>query len=108
MRAAPRPAERASTPPSIVLAVTSDLSLMLLSGVPEDLRRRGWQVSVIASDGPRLRALHRGGTAAHALEMEREPHVRRDLAALRQWIAMLRRLHPDASSPARRRPGCSG
>lgn len=95
MRAAPRPAERASTPPSIVLAVTSDLSLMLLSGVPEDLRRRGWQVSVVASDGPRLQALHRGGTAAHALEMEREPHVRRDLAALRQWIAMLRRLHPD-------------
>ncbi|MEI2777257.1 MAG: glycosyltransferase [Tetrasphaera sp.] len=78
-----------------MLAVTSDLSLILMDGVPEDLACRGWDVAVVASDGPRLQRLRRAGTVTHVVEMEREPHPTRDVAAFWEWVRLLRGCRPD-------------
>lgn len=81
---------------SIVLGVTIDDSLQFLSGMPEHLTRRGWNVHVVSDGGPRLERL-RGtpGIEVHQIAMSRKPSPVGDLRALREWVTLLRRVKPN-------------
>lgn len=79
--------------PRIVLGVTSSQSLKLLEGFPEHLAGRGWEVHVVSSDGATSVC---SGVTHHSLNMRREPSPLHDARSMLAWVALLRRLHPDA------------
>ena len=80
----------------IVIGVTSDVSLRLLSGFPAFLAEEGWDVHVVCSPGPVLASTPEAkGVTFHALAMEREIALLADARALVQWVRLLRRLRPD-------------
>jgi glycosyltransferase involved in cell wall biosynthesis len=80
----------------ILLGVTSDLSLVLLSGFPAYLVEQGWDVHVACTPGPNLEKLAtHGNVHCHPLPMEREPAVLADLRALRRWLRLLALVRPD-------------
>jgi len=93
----------------VLIGVTSDLSLSLMRGLPQYLASRGWDVHVVSSPGPGLDAL-RGeqGLTVHALRMAREPSPLADARALLSWIALLRRVRPDAISVGTPKAGLLG
>lgn len=67
-----------------------------MQGLPERLARRGWNVHVAASSGPRLSAASRERfLAAHAIDMRRKPAPVADVRAFAQWLRLLRRVKPD-------------
>lgn len=79
----------------IVLAVTSAVSLKLMTGFPEYLSSRGWEVHVVTSL-PQSGAYPRGtGFSIHNVPMVRDPSPARDLVSLLRWVLVLRRLKPD-------------
>jgi glycosyltransferase involved in cell wall biosynthesis len=93
----------------IVLGVTDELSLGLMRGLPAFLARRGWDVHVVSSPGPRLDELRDvSGVTTHALSMARNPSPLGDLRALFAWIRLLIRLRPDVISVGTPKAGLLG
>lgn len=78
--------------PRVVLGVTAAQSLRLLSGFPEYLCERGWDVHVVAAEAREPSA---GEVKCHALPMRREPSPLGDLVALTRWVSLLCRVRPD-------------
>lgn len=67
----------------------------LLKGQLADMSRRGWSVSVVASDDARLRAAsQREGVRAVPLAMEREIAPVADARSLLAWVCLLMRERP--------------
>ncbi|KRB36252.1 glycosyltransferase family 4 protein [Microbacterium sp. Root180] len=80
----------------IVVAVTADISLSLLTGIPERLVREGWDVHVVAGGGERLAILDATpGVTTHTLPMSRDPDPWGDARALVRWLRLLRHLRPE-------------
>ena len=85
---------------TIVLATTVDQSLKLMRGHPAHLDEAGWDVHVVSSGdsgrapdfylGPMPESVH-----FHRIPTAREPSPRSDLASLRGWLRLLRRVKPD-------------
>lgn len=99
--------KRLSTAHRVVLAVTVPQSLVLMSGFPEELGMRGWDVHVVSSGEPLTP--YPPGVTFHALPMQREPSPLMDLVALVRWIRLLVRLRPDlvsAGTPKAALLGC--
>lgn len=95
--------------PSIVLGVTSDISISLMTGFPEHLAAQGWDVHVVCSAGPRSTALaHAAGVTVHHLEMRRDPAPLDDLKALVRWTSLLRSIRPDVISVGTPKAGLLG
>lgn len=95
--------------PRILLGVTVDMSLRLMRGFPEYLVQHGWDVHVVSSPGPALDELRGAdGVTVHALAMAREPSPASDLAALRKWIALLKKVKPDLISVGTPKAGLLG
>lgn len=94
--------------PTIVLGVTVDLSLRLMSGFPAYLTEKGWDVHVICSPGPRLDALAATGITVHPLPMHRDPAPLADLRSLIAWVRVLRRIRPDVVSVGTPKAGLLG
>ncbi|MFK0240446.1 glycosyltransferase family 4 protein [Microbacterium sp. NPDC090281] len=81
----------------ILIGVTADVSVGLLSGLPHKLAADGWEVHVASSPGERLEALgSEPGVTVHPLPMAREIDVARDIRGLRDWMRLIRHLRPDA------------
>lgn len=81
----------------ILIGVTADVSVGLLSGLPQKLAADGWEVHVASSPGERLEALgSEPGVTVHPLPMAREIDVPRDIRGLRDWMRLIRHLRPDA------------
>ncbi len=80
----------------ILIGVTADVSIGLLSGLPQRLVADGWEVHVASSPGERLDALASSpGVSVHPLPMAREIDIVRDVRGLRDWMRLIRRLRPD-------------
>lgn len=79
--------------PRVVLAVTSAQSLKLMTGFPEYLSSKGWDVHVVASSVPNTPFPE--GVTFQCLPMKREPSLLHDLASLTAWIRLLVRLRPN-------------
>lgn len=95
--------------PVILIGVTVDVSITLMTGLPEYLRDKGWDVHVATSPGPRLEQLsHVAGITTHAVAMEREPSPRSDLRSLRAWRALLREVSPDVVTVGTPKAGLLG
>ncbi|WP_127782098.1 glycosyltransferase family 4 protein [Rhodococcus sp. X156] len=77
----------------IVLAVTAAQSLKLMTGFPEHLAGRGWEVHVVANDCPA--SLYSENIIFHQVRMSREPAPLRDARALFAWTRLLYSLKPD-------------
>lgn len=83
-------------PARILIGVTADVSVGLLSGLPQRLAADGWEVHVASSPGERLETLGaEQGVTVHSLPMAREIDIVRDVRGLREWIRLIRRLRPD-------------
>ena len=96
-------------PPVILLGVTVDLSLTLMTGFPEYLRDAGWDVHVATSPGDRLDLLSTvPGITAHALPMEREPSPAADLRSLGQWRSLIATTRPDVVTVGTPKAGLLG
>lgn len=81
----------------LLLAATSDESLLFLDGFPQFLVEQGWDVHVVASPGPRLDAFSDvPGVTTHALAMRRNPSPVHDLRSLVAWWRLLGSVRPDA------------
>ncbi len=86
----------AADPARILIGVTADVSVGLLSGLPQTLAADGWDVHVVSSPGERLDALGEvPGVTVHPLPMAREIDLRRDVRGLREWMRVIRRIRPD-------------
>ncbi|MCB8045839.1 glycosyltransferase [Microbacterium oxydans] len=80
----------------ILIGVTADVSIGLLSGLPQRLVADGWEVHVASSPGERLEALATSpGVSVHPLPMAREIDIVGDVRGLRDWMRLIRRLRPD-------------
>jgi glycosyltransferase involved in cell wall biosynthesis len=79
----------------ILLGVTSDISLTLLRGLPQQLLRSGWEVHIVSSPGPAMDEMSlTEGVYVHSIAMSREPSPIADLKALLEWVRLLRRIRP--------------
>lgn len=79
----------------IVIGVTSDQSIRLITGFPGYLADRGWDVHVVSSPGPLLDEMSTvPGVRTHALPMAREPSPLQDLKSLIAWVRLLRQIRP--------------
>lgn len=93
----------------ILLAVTADVSLALMRGLPERFRDQGWEVHVVSSPGPNSRRLARiRGIAYHPIDMGRNPSFLGDLRALASWIALMRSVKPHVTSVGTPKAGLLG
>lgn len=81
------------TAPTILLAVTSHESLRLMTGFPEYLAGRGWDVHVVCSTPPLLG--YSNGCTFHSVRMQRDPSLICDLKSLVKLWILVRRLRPD-------------
>lgn len=94
--------------PRIVIGVTSDLSVVLLKGLPAHLHSLGWDVHVVSAPGPRLDALQGTGVQVHPLPMDRNPNILADLVSLARWVLLLLRIRPDVLSVGTPKAGLLG
>lgn len=83
-------------PRRILIGVTSDVSLVLMRGLPEFLASEGWDVHVVTSPGPLLASLG-PNVRVHEVVMRRDPAPAADLRSLVEWIRVLRRVRPDVT-----------
>lgn len=82
--------------PRLLLAVTSHLSAGLLRGQISYFNRAGWDVAILASDGPVARTLsQREGAEYYPVPIRRNIAPFRDLIALVQIVRALRDFQPD-------------
>lgn len=94
---------------TILLGVTSDMSIRLMSGFPQYLAAHDWNVHVVSSPGPLLDKLSRvPGITTHGIPMVRKPAPLADLIALAKWITLLLRLRPDVTSVGTPKAGLLG
>lgn len=85
---------------TVLLAVTADVSLVLLDGLPQYLAEQGWNVHVVASPGQRSDLLRSEGVVkVHGIPMKRNPSPLSDMRALVDWIRILRMVRPDVVAP---------
>lgn len=93
----------------ILLGVTADRSLGLLTGFPEYLSTEGWEVHLVSSPGPHSARLCESGTInVHTVPMQRDPSLWRDLAALLKWARLVRKVRPDIMSVGTPKAGLLG
>src|SRR5262249_10886405 len=80
----------------VVHVFTVPLSLGFLRGQAAFMRERGYSLSVVCSPGPGLdRFSSEEQVEAHAIRLSRQITPIGDLQALRNLVALLRRLRPD-------------
>jgi len=80
---------------TILFAVTLDLQLQFLDGIPQELVQRGWEVHIVSSSGPRGDSLARvPGVQVHVIEMRREPSLLADMVAASAWTRVIRVVRP--------------
>lgn len=100
---------KARTRPVIVLGVTADTSLGLMSGFPEYLVSCGWDVHLVSNGGTRLSELSSvPGITTHTIPMRREPAPLGDLLSLLRWLALFRKVRPDLVSVGTPKAGLLG
>jgi glycosyltransferase involved in cell wall biosynthesis len=79
----------------LVIVFTSSGSVAFYFGLYKYLEGRGFDVSVISSEGPELEAASREGVSVFAVPMEREISPGRDLISLWRLWRLIRRISPD-------------
>lgn len=100
---------KVTSSPVVLIGVTVDLSLSLMTGIPEYLRDKGWSVHVACAPGPRLESLSSSaGIATHGIAMERDPSPLADLRSLWEWGRLIRRIRPDLVSVGTPKAGLLG
>lgn len=103
------PRNRETAWPRILLGVTSDTSLRLMTGFPEYLSDQGWDVHIVSSPGPLSSTLIQSDALTiHTIPMRRVPSLRSDIRALAQWVLLLREVQPDISSLGTPKAGLIG
>lgn len=80
---------------TILLAVTVDMSLVLIEDFALYLRDLGWNTHVISSPGPRADRLRASGVHVHTVRMARDPSPFLDLISTFDWIRVLAHVRPD-------------
>lgn len=94
---------------TILLGVTSDVSIGLMTGFPAYLADQGWEVHVVSAGGPKSRALEgTPGVSVHTLPMRRDPAPLADLRSLLTWIRLLHAIKPDVVSVGTPKAGLLG
>lgn len=83
---------------TIVFAVTTSDSLMLLGQIPQALASEGWRVCVVANLNGEAKELSFPNLEMYHVGMRREPHVLADLFSLFSMIRLLAKLNPDIVS----------
>jgi glycosyltransferase involved in cell wall biosynthesis len=82
---------------------------LLLPGQLGDMRRRGFDVTLVSSPGPELaRVADAEGVATMAVPMEREISPLRDLVSLVRMVIAFRRLRPDIVNAGNPKAGLLG
>lgn len=82
--------------PRILMMVTSDGSLRLMSGLPSFLRSKGFEVWVSAKPGATLEAFAKAeGVRSWGVQMQRTPAPLSDLGSLRRTLTMIAGIRPD-------------
>lgn len=96
--------------PRLLYVVTHAMSAdRLLRGQLGEMRRRGYEVYVVASPDPRLaRVAAREGVQAFAIPMERGISPLRDLLALGRLLALIARLRPHVVNAGTPKAGLLG
>ncbi len=93
----------------ILLAVTVDMSLSFIAGLPAYLVTHGWEVHVVSSPGPRLSALaEEDGVFTHPIEMARKPSLFSDLKSFLEWLRVVREVKPHLISAGTPKAGLLG
>ncbi|WP_426184763.1 glycosyltransferase family 4 protein [Microbacterium sp. TWP3-1-2b2] len=81
---------------SVLFGVTIDYQLRYHDGLYERLADDGWEVHLVAGDGPiGDRFGEHPGVTRHVLDMARAPNPVADLRGLVQWMRLLNRVRPD-------------
>lgn len=94
--------------PRIAYVVTASVSVGFLRGHLSHLRRRGFDVFVIASPGDHLDRVQEEGATPIELTMEREISPWKDCVALVRMIRVCQRLRPDVLLAATPKAGLIG
>jgi glycosyltransferase involved in cell wall biosynthesis len=82
---------------------------LLLSGQLRDMRRRGFDVTLVSSPGPELDVVERSeGVRTVPVPMEREISPLRDLVSLIRMVRAFRRLKPDIVNAGNPKAGLLG
>lgn len=81
-------------PKKIILGITSSESLRLMTGLPEFLASRGWEVVVVTSWGNAEQPISSSSIRYVDINMSRNPTPVKDLIALFRWIAVISREKP--------------
>ncbi len=87
--------DRSPQRPRLVIVFTSAGSVAFYFGMYEYLQSRGFDVTVISSQGPQLDAARREGVSAIALPMQREISPLNDLISLWRLWRLFRKIRPD-------------
>lgn len=83
----------------ILIAVTADISIRLLSGQLDYLVREGFDVHLVVSPGKYANELeNRAGFTVHYVEMARDISLKKDIRALFQMIRVFRKVRPDIAN----------
>ncbi|WP_088815953.1 MULTISPECIES: glycosyltransferase family 4 protein [Listeria] len=93
----------------ILIAVTADISVRLLTGQLDYLAKRGFDVHLVVSRGENSEALKRNGTiTVHQVDMARDISLKQDISALFQMIRVFRKVRPDISNVGTPKAGLLG
>ena len=85
------------------------MSIRLMSGFPQYLASRGWDVHVVSSPGSLLNQLREeSAVTTHAIKMNRKPAPLADLLSLVRWVLLLLVLRPDITSVGTPKAGLLG
>ena len=79
--------------PRVLFAVTARSALSVISGHIDHLASLGWHVDVVVGEPVAASVFPRANVIV--LPMRRDASARSDVRALRQWIALLKRIRPD-------------
>lgn len=95
--------------PLIVIATHAMTADILMKGQLSFLRRRGFDVTVVASPGPELdRVAEREGVRVVGVPIEREIRPIRDLLSLARLVQVLRRIRPQIVNAGTPKAGLLG
>ncbi len=93
----------------LLIAVTADISVRLLTGQLDYLVQRGYDVHLVVSKGENSEVLKQsGGITVHYINMAREISLKQDILALFQMIRVFRKVRPDISNVGTPKAGLLG
>jgi glycosyltransferase involved in cell wall biosynthesis len=67
----------------------------MFGSLPQLLAKGGWEVHLVSSPGADSKRFEGTGVTNHALPMERDPSVLKDLLAFIRWVRLMRSIRPD-------------